>query len=243
MPKLSIVIPVYNEENTLKELLKRVYLVNITPWEKEIIIVNDGSKDSSGKIMKEFQKEYSRKGLTIKVVDDGKNRGKGGALKAGFKVATGDVLLIQDADLEYDPKDYMPILEKFDNKDVLSVYGSRILGRKVWKNESSNSIFYLGGVIVTILTNIFFGTRLTDEPTCYKVFRSSLKKDVLKYCTANDFAFEIQLTYLLSRKGEIMEVPIRYYPRHVNEGKKIKLKDFFLALKLILECKYGNKRV
>lgn len=243
MSKLSVIIPVYNEEKTLKKLLELVNKIDISPWKKEIVIVNDGSKDKSGEIMRDFKKKYAPKNEYIKVVDDGVNRGKGGALKAGYKIATGDILLIQDADLEYDPKDYIAILKEFENKDVLSVYGSRILGRRKWKNEASNFIFYCGGLVVTILTNIFFGTKLTDEPTCYKVFRASLKKDVLRYCTANDFAFEIQLTYFLSKKGKISEIPIRYYPRHVDDGKKIKLKDFFLALKLILQCRYGNTRI
>jgi glycosyltransferase involved in cell wall biosynthesis len=241
MPKLSIVIPVYNEEKTIKKLLDLVLNVNIRPYDKEIIIVNDGSSDKSGEIIKEF--EINHPNRNIKVFDDGRNRGKGGALKEGYKIATGDILLIQDADLEYDPEDYRAILQAFKHEEVLSVYGSRILGRKKWANYSSNFIYYCGGIVVTLLTNIFFGTRLTDEPTCYKVFRSSLKQGVLSYCTADDFAFEIQLTYFLNKSGKIKEIPIRYYPRHVDDGKKIKLKDFFLALKSILQCKYGNTRI
>lgn len=212
--KISVVVPVYNEKHTIEELLDRIIKVKIN---KEIIIVDDGSKDGTLEIIKKYIKPFP----FIKLIIHKKNRGKGAALRTGFTKVTGHIVVIQDADLEYDPFDYykliVPILEK--RTDV--VYGSRFLG------GNKKALFfrqYVGNRMLTTLSNIFTNNNLSDMTTCFKVFPANvLKKISLK---SNRFGFEPEFTAKVSKqKLRILEVPVSYHGRGYDEGKKIGWKD------------------
>lgn len=220
--KLSIVIPVYNEKNTIAELLNKVEAVDLGAIEKEIIIVDDGSKDGTRDILKNFENKY-------KVICQPKNMGKGAAVRAGFAVASGDFVVIQDADLEYDPNDFKKMLALAGEKNADVIYGSRRLGSAGKKNEKAGWSYYLGGVFLSFLTNLLYGTKITDEPTCYKmVSKKVLDKIKLE---ADGFEFCPEITAKICRlKIPIYEVPISYFPRSAQEGKKIKWKDGFIAV-------------
>ncbi|MFZ5376365.1 MAG: glycosyltransferase family 2 protein [Patescibacteria group bacterium] len=233
MPKISLLIAAYNEEKSIESCLKRVVSRNIGKWQKEIIVVNDGSTDRTKNIINDFQK----KKYPIKIVEESTNKGKGNAIRKAIKIATGDILIIQDADLEYDPVDIKKILKKFDNRKIDVVYGSRILGERLFENSSSHLFFYLGGRSLTLIMNTLFGTKLTDQPTCYKAWRRNFSKDILKRCKQNGFEFEVELTAFFAKSNLIIEeVPIRYYPRNVNLGKKVNLMDFFKSLFIAFKC-------
>ena len=222
--KLSVIVPCYNERTTIREIIKRVQAV---PIEKEIIVVDDGSTDGTRNILQEIQKEYDN----IQVILQPQNRGKGYAFRTGLNVASGEVVIIQDADLEYDPNDFLKILELFKNPEVKVVYGSRILNPA---NEKSYLSFYLGGRLVTFITNVLFKSNLTDEPTCYKAFRLDFIKSIPMVGTG--FEFEPEITAKILKRGvKIYEVPISYFPRKAEEGKKIKWKDGLLAIWTLLK--------
>ncbi len=233
--KLSIIIPVYNECVYITRCLENVEQVEIPNWTKEIIIVNDGSTDNSLQLIKKFASKKNN----IKIVSSQKRQGKGAALKKGITLATGDIIIIQDADLEYDPEDFKPILTQFQNKNIDVVYGSRILGAKIFRNYSASIFFLTGGIILTKLINLLFSTNLTDQPTCYKSWRNHLSKELLKYCRLPGFEFEVEMTAFFSKNGKIKEVPIRYYPRTINHGKKIRLTDFFRSAATAFGCKFN----
>jgi len=216
---LSIIIPVYNEEKTILKILDKIDRVRL-PVKKEIIIIDDFSTDKTKKILKDI-KEKNKKIFYHK-----KNLGKGCAVKTGLNHAKGNIVIIQDADLEYDPGDYEKIITPIINKKARVVYGSRVL-----KNgyKYSHYLYMLGGRLVTIITNLLFFSDLTDEPTCYKAFNI----DVLKKIKINGkrFEWEPEVTAKILKKGiKIHEVPINYSPRSKNEGKKIKLSDGFHAI-------------
>ncbi len=216
--KLSVIIPCYNEEKTIEALLLRVSQV---PVEKEIIVVNDGSSDRSPEILRELTERHN-----IKLINHPRNYGKGRAFRSGLKVATGEVVIVQDADLEYDPQDFIPILDKFKADGVEVVYGSRNL-----EKEKRHSYFryYLGGVLITKIANLLFSSRLTDEPTCYKAFRREV---ISKLKIEGDgFEWEPEVTAKLLRAGyRIEEVPIKYFPRSFKEGKKVNWRDGLKAI-------------
>ncbi len=230
--KLSIIIPAYNEENTIKFILdkiKKVELIeNVT---KEIIIVDDCSSDNSLTVFNEYKMANSE--LDIVILSHSVNKGKGAALHSGISKATGDILVIQDADLEYDPKEYnvllAPILEGF--ADV--VYGSRFMGGKPHR-----ILFFwhsIGNKFLTFLSNMFTNLNLTDMETCYKMFRTEIIQQIkLK---ENRFGFEPEVTAKISKmKGiRIYEVGISYYGRTFEEGKKISWKDGFRAIYCIFK--------
>jgi glycosyltransferase involved in cell wall biosynthesis len=230
--KLSVVIPVYNEERWIREVVRRVQAV---PIPKEIVIVEDCSKDNTRTILKELETEYDN----ILVIYQPYNQGKGAALREGFRHATGDVVLVQDADLEYDPAEYprliRPILE--NRADV--VYGSRFIG------ETHRVLYFWHSIanrMLTLLSNMFTNLNLTDMETCYKVFR----REVLESITlkSNRFGFEPEITAKIARKRpgqppwRVYETPISYSGRTYEEGKKIGLKDAFNALYCILRYRY-----
>lgn len=235
--KLSIIIPTFNESQYIFRCLVNVWQEKLPGFEKEIIVIDDGSTDNTKELLEKFNTEYAH----IKIVVHPENMGKGKALQTGIRKATGDILIIQDADLEYDPVDYKAILAEYDDVNVQVVYGSRILGAKKYHNYSANFFFLLGGLSLTKIVNMLFRTNLTDQPTCYKSWRSSLSRDLLEYCKSNGFEFEVEMTAFFSKNASIKEVPIHYYPRTVSHGKKIKLSDFLKSIITALRCRFGKK--
>ncbi|MFH1981675.1 MAG: glycosyltransferase family 2 protein [Pseudomonadota bacterium] len=227
--RLSIIIPVFNECRTLPVLISRIEAMQIEGTEKEIIFVDDGSTDGSREYL-DSQKERYR------VVFLGKNKGKGTAVRAGIEVASGDYVLIQDADLEYDPEDIPRLVSTAVKESLLVVYGSRILNPD--NRRHSSALAYIGGRALTLVTNLLFGLQLTDEPTCYKLFdRALLASLPLK---ARRFEFCPEVTAKVARKGiKIKEIPIRYNPRTWAEGKKIRWPDFFHALWVLIRERFG----
>jgi glycosyltransferase involved in cell wall biosynthesis len=226
--KLSIIIPVYNEEHTIALCLKRVQQIKFRQGiSKEIIVVNDGSTDKSVKILKQI------KGINL--IDIKKNRGKGFALKNGFKKATGDYIIVQDADLEYDPRDYDKLLRPILEKKAEVVYGSRFTG------EKKNMFFWhmLANKFLSLLTNILYDSTLSDMEVGYKLIPRKLLLSLnLK---ENGFGFEPEVTAkILKRKVRIYEVPISYDGREYADGKKITWKDGVAAIFILLKYKFFN---
>jgi len=227
--KLSIIIPAYNEEKTLKDLLNKVIESDTRNVSKEIIIVDDCSTDNTKNILKNL------KAKNIKVIYHKKNIGKGEAIRTGISAVTGDIIIIQDADLEYDPNDYYSLIKPIIDKEALVIYGSRQL-KKENKKHSGYS-FYFGGVVLTLITNLLYGIKITDEPTCYKVFRADILKNLNLKCKRFEFCPEV--TAKVAKKGiKIYELPISYFPRHVKEGKKIRWKDGIEAIWTLIKYRF-----
>lgn len=222
--KLSVVIPIYNEEKTLLEILERV---RATPFDKEIVLVDDCSQDGTRAILKELEKDED-----LSIHYHSVNQGKGAALRTGFQHVTGDVVLIQDADLEYDPGEYPILLEPIQQGMADVVYGSRFKGARMsrvhlyWHQMANN--------FLTWVSNMFTNLNLTDMETCYKVFKREVIEDIELH--SNRFGFEPEITAKIARKRldgarvRIYEVPISYYGRDYEEGKKIGWKDGVAAL-------------
>jgi glycosyltransferase involved in cell wall biosynthesis len=223
--KLSIVIPVYNEEKTLGGILARVEAVDLGV-EKEIILLDDGSRDGSRGILNEYAGKH-------KVVFHEKNQGKGAALRTGFKETTGDYIVVQDADLEYDPEDFKKMIAVAEEKGARVVYGSRVLQ----KNPKAGAFFYFGGRFLSWLANFLYGIKITDEPTCYKMFETQLLKSIPLACEKFEFCPEI--TAKVARLGvPIYEVAISYNPRSKKEGKKIRFKDGLIAVWVLIKYRF-----
>lgn len=227
--KLSIIIPVYNENKTLLTLVKKLEeTVLPNNFNKEIIIVDDGSKDGTRDVVQSLH------GKHVTVLKE-KNEGKGSALREGLKHATGNYVVVQDADLEYEPNDLAKMLEYMLNNNLRVLYGSRT--RSMPTVKSSGFIFYAGGMSLSWIANILFNQRLTDEATCYKMFKTEFIKSFPLRCMKFEFCPEV--TGYAALYGErIKEIPIMYYPRSVEEGKKIRLKDWFHAVWTLLRVRF-----
>jgi len=226
--RLSIIIPVYNEKNTILKILSKIDGVFLGDIEKEIIVVDDGSDDGTREILNNLTGKY-------KIIFHEKNQGKGMAIRTGLKYTSGDWIIIQDADLEYDPNDYIKLLNFAKENNAQAVYGSRTSNLK--RGVMSGLIYALGGLFVTFLTNILYKTNLTDEATCYKLFKTDLIKNIPLNCERFEFCPEI--TAKVAKRGiKIFEIPINYYPRHKKEGKKINWKDGLEAIWTLIKYKF-----
>ena len=224
--KLSVIMPIYNEINTLEEIIKRVEKTGLAD---EIVLVDDGSRDGTRDLVRKYQ---TQPGFVVILHE--KNQGKGAAVKSGFAAASGDVFLIQDADLEYDPREYKKLLEPIEEGIADVVYGSRFLGasRRV-------AMFWhmVANKLLTLFTNILYDTILSDMETGYKVFRREVVEDMTIH--AKRFEFEPEFTAkILKRKYRIFEVPITFNPRDYSEGKKIGLRDAFEAIWALIKYRF-----
>jgi glycosyltransferase involved in cell wall biosynthesis len=228
--KLSIVIPVYNEYSTIKEVINRVLEVELGPIQKEIIVSDDGSTDGSAEVI---EREQLAHGDVIKAHTSPINLGKGAAIRLGFNYATGDIIIIQDADLELNPEEYVDLLQPILERQADVVYGSRFKS----KNPGISLRTRLANYFLTGLTNLLYGGHLTDMETAYKVFRAEVIKDLRLRCVG--FDIEPEITAKLLRAGHsIHEVAIAYNPRTVREGKKISWRDGIEAIYTLLKCKF-----
>jgi glycosyltransferase involved in cell wall biosynthesis len=226
--KLSIVMPVYNERATLRDILSQVRAVDLPGIEKEIIVVDDASTDGSTEILAEQAQAGD-----LRLFHHVQNLGKGAAVRDGFEKATGDVILIQDADLEYDPRDYPKLIGPIIENRVAVVYGSRFLGPR------KAMLFWhmLGNKLLTLTTNVLFNAILSDMETGYKCFRADVVKGMPLH--ARRFDFEPEITAKVLKRGfRIFEVPISYYGREFSEGKKISWRDAPVAFWTLIKYRF-----
>ena len=224
-PLLSVVMPCYNERTTIEEIIRRVLAI---PIRIELIVVDDGSKDGTRDILTRLAEE-----LKFKLIFQAQNGGKGAALRRGFQEVTGDLMIIQDADLEYSPEEYPQLIELICEGRADVVYGSRFLGR----HRVFLFTHYAGNRFLTLVTNVLYNTMLSDMETCYKVMRT----EVLRSMTleANGFGIEPELTAkIFKRHYRVYEVPITYDGRGYEEGKKITWRDGFVALWVLLKYRF-----
>ncbi len=227
--KLSIIVPAYNERNTIQEILRRVRAVDLGDIEKEVVVVDDGSTDGTQDILR------MQSDSVVKVLVHEKNQGKAAAVRTGLAAATGDLIVIQDADLEYDPEDYPRLLDPVLKGRAQVVYGSRFTG------ERRNMLFwhYLGNRFLSLVTNILYNTTLSDMETCYKLFtREALEGIEIK---TRKFQMEPELTAKILKKGiRIYETPISYAGREAEEGKKISWRDGVPALWTLIKYRFTD---
>lgn len=229
--KLSVIVPVYNERETLPLVLEKVKKVS---YEKEIIVVDDGSSDGTRQYLESLKNTLSeRDACVLKIFFHEKNTGKGAAIQTALSHVTGDIVIIQDADLEYDPQQFPTLLDPMINGSALVVYGSRFTGGGHFSSLQQK----LANRILTFLTNVFYGSALTDMETCYKAVRADILKNLK--LTSKRFDVEPEITSKILKKGiKIYEVPIQYAGRNSKKGKKISWKDGFSALWGILQWKW-----
>ena len=226
--RLSIVVPVYNEEATLREIAKRVF--DTCGDFAEVIFVDDGSSDNSLSILQEIAREKD-------TVMTKKNGGKGSAVRKRYKVASGTYVIVQDADLEYDPEEIPSLLEYAEKNNLKALWGSRRLKKQ---KQFVHFGHFIGGTSLTYICNILYGSSLTDQPTCYKMVRNDLLQTLpLK---ENDFRFDPELTVMVLRNGvDIKEQPISYHPRSMEEGKKINWTDWFKWVWVFVTLRFRKK--
>jgi len=223
--KLSIIIPVFNEKNTIEQIISNVQKASYK--NKEIVIIDDYSSDGTKEILSKFEKKKQ-----IKLLFHSKNKGKGAAIRTGIKEATGDIIIIQDADLEYDPNEYKVLIQPILDGKADVVYGSRFMG-----GQPHRVVYYwhrLGNAFLTTLSNMFSNLNLTDMETCYKAFRANILKSIK--IEENRFGFEPEITAKAAKlKCRIYEVGISYFGRTYDEGKKINWKDGISAIRCIIK--------
>ncbi len=228
MKKISIIIPVYNEKATLKDIIEKIESASFCGLEKELIFVDDASTDGSRDILAEYSDKYM-------IVRHGVNLGKGAAIRTALEHVSGDIVVIQDADLEYDPNDYEKLLPLILENKADVVYGSRFL-----ENQGNGSFMlthYLGNRALTLLTNLLYNVTLTDMETCYKAFKAEYIKDIK--IESDRFDFEPEITAKIIKKGaRLKEVPVSYYGRIHAEGKKITWKDGIHAIEALLRYRF-----
>jgi glycosyltransferase involved in cell wall biosynthesis len=223
--KLSVIVPVYDERNTVAEIIRRARTVEL-PLDREIVVVDDGSTDGTRDVLAHLADS------TVLVFRHTENRGKGAAIRTGLGHATGDLVIIQDADLEYDPEDWPRLLAPVLKGRARVVYGSRFTG------ERRNMLFWhwVGNRFLTLVTNVLYNTTLSDMETCYKLFDRQVLDGIT--LTSDGFGFEPEVTAKVLRSRErIYEVPISYTGRELDEGKKITWRDGFAALWTLVRCR------
>ncbi len=235
MTKLSIIIPVYNEAKTIRELLKKVESVQLDGVEKEIVVVDDCSKDGTREILQSLNLPF------VKTYFQSVNQGKGAAIKKGFGEATGDIMIIQDADLEYDPNEYGVLLKPILEGKADVVYGSRFIGNQ--PHRVFYNTHYLANRFLTLLSNLFTGLNISDMATCYKVFRKDAVRKILPKLSSKRFGIEPELTARVAQaKFRVFEVGISYSGRTYEEGKHINWKDGLAAVWHIIRFNLFSKK-
>ena len=230
--KLSVIVPVYNEESTILTLLDKI--IDLKDLDKEIIVVDDGSTDKTSELISKYNKKNN-----IRLISHSKNKGKGAAIKTAKQYITGNIIIIQDADLEYDPKEYKNLIYPIINDQFKVVYGSRVLGKKYFENIQNFSHWFriLGNIFLTKLSNFINKQNLTDAHTCYKVFDAKIFSQI--FLEENNFNFCPEITTKISnKKVKIIEMPITYSGRNYKEGKKIKTIDGFKAIFTLIKYRY-----
>lgn len=232
--KLSVVIPVYNEEQTVREVIERVLAVDLGGLEREIIVVDDGSTDTTARVVDDAAAAF---GEHVRAMHSPINLGKGAAVRIGFKYATGDLLVIQDADLELDPGEYTRLLAPIIAGQADVVYGSRFAGGATGVSLRAR----LANRVLTLMTNVLFGGRLTDMETAYKAMRRDVLTRIRLRCVSFDFEPEVTAKLLMAG-FPISEVPIAYRPRRADEGKKIRWTDGIDAVYTLLRCRFVGRR-
>jgi dolichol-phosphate mannosyltransferase len=232
--KLSIVIPVYNEAETIEELVGKVVAV---PLDKEIIIVDNCSTDGTRELIQSFQ----HPGLRIILQDQ--NRMKGNSVRKGIAAAKGEYLVIQDGDLEYNPQDFVPMLDECEKPDVLAVLGSRVLGARRGKHKMPTSSYSVGREFIDRVFRLLYASDLTDTATCYKMAATETFQSLDLHCNSFDLDFELaaKLTLLARQRGmRVAQIPIDYFPRSIEEGKKIRWHDGLQALRTIWRARFAE---
>ena len=230
--KISIILPVYNEEKTIYKILDKLKKINLG-IKKEIIIINDGSEDNSKNIIERHIKKQKKNNNIEYEFKTKENAGKGSAIKEGIKLATGGIITIQDADLEYNPEDYKKLIKPIMQNKAKVVYGSRFLK----EHKPMYKIYFLGNKFLSVLTKILYNSKITDMETCYKVFKAEIIKNM--HIKANKFDFEPEITARILKQGiKIKEIPISYNPRSIEEGKKINWKDGLIAIWTLIYWKF-----
>jgi len=223
---LSVLVPVYNEQATVGEVIKRIRSV-VVPLDVEVIVVDDGSSDGTDQVLATIEDS------SVKVMSHLKNQGKGAALRTGLQAATGDIVIIQDADLEYDPDDWSKLLDPIMKGKAHVVYGSRFAGER----KNMFLLHWIGNRFLSLVTNVLYATTLSDMETCYKCFDRRAIEPI--HIVSNRFDFEPEITAKVLRQGfRIYEVPISYAGREFDEGKKITWRDGFAALRALVKFRF-----
>ncbi|MBP3775230.1 MAG: glycosyltransferase family 2 protein [Bacteroidaceae bacterium] len=231
--KLSVIMPVYNEAEHIKNILQKVCDVILPDGIlMEIVVVNDASSDETAQRVKEFIADNEK--CDIRLAEHEVNRGKGAGIRTALQYVTGDYTVIQDGDEELDPNDFVPMLQKMLDENLSVLYGSRFLSHE---KRAASHTFYLGNRILALVANILYGQHITDEATCYKMFLTSLLKSIPLECDRFEFCPEV--TAKVSRLGyKIQEIPIHYYPRSFEQGKKLRARDGWDAILTLLKYRF-----